>query len=169
MSSIARIIFDCSSDAAFIWNEIREMPPSASECRRTSSVTSSGRFAADDRDHQWQAEFAGAHERRLRTADAEPDRQRILDRPRIHALSGQRRTKLAGPLHVFVLANVQQQIELLGEQRATRRVGAVAERAGSLVRDGVKTRSVWAIFSSTAAAASTPWSNSGKTRVNYTT
>jgi hypothetical protein len=42
MASIARIIFDCGSDATFIWKEIREMPPSASACRKTLSVTSSG-------------------------------------------------------------------------------------------------------------------------------
>jgi hypothetical protein len=41
MASIARIIFDCDSDATFIWKEMREMPPSASACRKTLSVTSS--------------------------------------------------------------------------------------------------------------------------------
>ena len=37
IASIARIILICGNDAAFIWKEIRETPPSASLCRRILS------------------------------------------------------------------------------------------------------------------------------------
>src|SRR6185295_13708039 len=42
MSSIACVIFSCANDAAFIWNVTREIPPSASLCRRIFSAISSG-------------------------------------------------------------------------------------------------------------------------------
>ena len=42
MRSIARIIFSCGSDAAFIWNVTRDSPPSASLCRVIFAATSSG-------------------------------------------------------------------------------------------------------------------------------
>src|SRR6267143_4905581 len=75
------------------------------------------RLAADDRDHQRKTERAGADERLGRAADAQPDRQRILQRPGVHTLSGQRSAVLAGPVHMLVLTDVQQQLELLFEQR----------------------------------------------------
>src|SRR6185436_12628012 len=42
ISSIDRISFSCGSDAAFIWNVMREMPPSAALCRMIFSATTSG-------------------------------------------------------------------------------------------------------------------------------
>src|SRR6185503_164623 len=70
------------------------------------------RFAADDRDHQRQAEGAGAGEGLRGSAYSQPDRQRSLHGPGIDALPGQRRTVPAGLVHVLVVANLQQQIEL---------------------------------------------------------
>ena len=48
-------------------------------------------LAADDRHHQRQAEQAGADEGLRRAADADPDRQRVLQRAGVDALPGQRR------------------------------------------------------------------------------
>jgi hypothetical protein len=61
------------------------------------------RLAADDRDHQRQPEKAGADERLRRPADAHPDRQRVLQRPRVDALAVQRRTVPARPGDVLGL------------------------------------------------------------------
>ena len=75
------------------------------------------RFAADDRDHQRQAEQAGPHERFRRAPDADPDRQRVLRRARVDALPGQGGAVPARPGDVHRVADLQQQVELLGEQR----------------------------------------------------
>src|SRR6185295_635949 len=53
------------------------------------------RFAADDRDHQWQSESPGTGEGLRSSADPQPDRQRILYRPGIDALPRQRRAEPA--------------------------------------------------------------------------
>ena len=48
-------------------------------------------LAADDGDHEWKAEHAGADEGFRRAAYAEPDGERILQRARVDALAGERR------------------------------------------------------------------------------
>src|SRR5258708_7134138 len=75
------------------------------------------RFSADNCDHQRKAKRAGASKRLRGAANAKPYRQRILHRPGINTLSGQRRPMFAGPVHVLVLADLQQQVELLGKER----------------------------------------------------
>ena len=79
--------------------------------------TEAPRLSTDDRDHEWQPEHARAGERLWRPADADPDRQRILQRPRVHALPGERWPVLSGPAHVLVLADLEEELELLGEER----------------------------------------------------
>src|SRR5207248_10392373 len=71
------------------------------------------RLAADDRDHQRQPESAGANERAGRAADTEPNRQRILERPRVYSLPGKRGAMPAWPVDMRILPNVQKQLELL--------------------------------------------------------
>src|SRR6266850_7999215 len=75
------------------------------------------RLSSDDRDHQRQPECAGASEGTRRAADTEPNRQRVLERARVDSLPGECRAVLARPVNMHVLANVQKQIELLGEER----------------------------------------------------
>ena len=48
-------------------------------------------LAADDRERHRQAERARAHDRLRRAADGDPDRQRVLQRPRVDALAVERR------------------------------------------------------------------------------
>lgn len=74
-------------------------------------------LTADDGDHQRQAECAGADERLGGAADADPNGQRVLQRTRIDALAGERGAVAAGPRDVFVGADLQEEIELLGEER----------------------------------------------------
>src|SRR5207237_8220935 len=74
-------------------------------------------LAADDRDHQRETEETRAGEGRRRAADAEPDRQRILQRSRVDALSGERRPVFARPLDVLVVADREQELELLLKER----------------------------------------------------
>ena len=52
----------------------------------------------------------------LSAADADPDRQRVLQRPRVHPLAGQGGAVPAGPGHALGLADAQQQVELFLEQ-----------------------------------------------------
>ena len=80
---------------------------------RTEAV----RPATNDRDHQRKSERAGTRERLWSSADSEPDRKRILERPRIHSLPCEYRPMLARPGDVLVIADLEQQVELLGEQR----------------------------------------------------
>jgi hypothetical protein len=75
------------------------------------------RLSTDDRDHQRQAERAGASEGARRASDAEPDRQRVLQRARVNSLAGEGSAVLARPVNMRVLADVQKQIELLGKER----------------------------------------------------
>src|SRR5260370_8915566 len=75
------------------------------------------RFAADDRNHERQAENASANKRTRRASDPEPNRQWILEWPRVNSLPGECRAVLARPVNVRVLADVQKQIELLGKER----------------------------------------------------
>src|SRR6266446_722572 len=75
------------------------------------------RFAANDRDHQWQPEHPGANERARCASDAEPNRERVLQRAGINSLTGKCRAVFARPVNVRVLADVQKQIEFLGKER----------------------------------------------------
>jgi hypothetical protein len=74
------------------------------------------RLAADDRHHQRQSQQPCAHERLRRAADADPDRQRVLDRARVDALPDQGRPVPTRPGHLGPVADLQQQLELLAEQ-----------------------------------------------------
>src|SRR5712664_394641 len=69
------------------------------------------RFPADDGDHQWEPEHAGANKRARRASDAEPNRQRVLQRARINSLPGECGAVFARPANVRVLADLQKQIE----------------------------------------------------------
>src|ERR1700736_1877642 len=75
------------------------------------------RFSADDRNHYSEPEHAGPTTRARRASDTEPNRQRVLQRPRINSLSGEWRAVFARPVNVRVLADVQKQIEFLGKER----------------------------------------------------
>src|SRR3954471_21028384 len=79
--------------------------------------TKEARLTADDRNHQRKSERAGASEGCWSSANAEPDRQRILKRPWIDTLSSQRWSVLARPGDVLVVANLQKELELLREER----------------------------------------------------
>ena len=59
---------------------------------------------------------AGADRRLGRAADGDPDRQRILQRPRVDAAAVERRAVRARPRDALALAQLQQQLELLVEQ-----------------------------------------------------
>src|SRR5206468_1112902 len=75
------------------------------------------RLAADDGDHYWEPEHAGANKRARRASDTEPNRQRVLQWARINSLSGEWRAVFARPVNVRVLPDVQKQIEFLGKER----------------------------------------------------
>src|SRR5438045_2487753 len=74
-------------------------------------------LAADDRDHQRQAERAGANKGAWSAADTEPNRQRVLQRARVHSLPSEGRAVPARPVDMRVSADVEKQIELLSEKR----------------------------------------------------
>ena len=79
--------------------------------------TEAAKLAADYADHQRPAECAGANERLGRTPDAEPDRQLVLLRARVDALTGQRRRAVASrPVDAGRLTQPQEKVELLGEE-----------------------------------------------------
>src|SRR6266566_1417849 len=78
--------------------------------------TEAMRLTTNDRDHQREAERPGSNERFRRSADTQPDRERILHGPRVDALTGQRRAVSARPVHMLVLPDLQEEIELLGEE-----------------------------------------------------
>src|SRR5438093_740492 len=75
------------------------------------------RLAADDRHHERKAEQTRAHERRGRPAHADPDRERVLERARIHPLAAECRAELTRPLGLLLIADLEQQLELLLEER----------------------------------------------------
>ena len=52
-----------------------------------------------------------------RASDTEPNRQRVLQRARVNSLPGECGAVFARPVNVRVLADVQKQIEFLGEKR----------------------------------------------------
>jgi hypothetical protein len=74
------------------------------------------RLAADDRDHEREAERARADEGFGRAAYAEPDGQGILQRARVDALASEWGAKLAGPGHVFLGAQGEEELEFFGEE-----------------------------------------------------
>ncbi len=74
-------------------------------------------LAADDRQRHRQSERAGTHGRGRRSANGNPDRQRLLHRTRVDATVVDRRPMLPAPGDPLGLADRQQQLELLGEQR----------------------------------------------------
>src|SRR5467141_3760842 len=78
--------------------------------------TKAMRLTTNDRDHQRKPERSGPHERFRRAPGAQPDRQRILYGPRVDALTGQRRAVSARPVHMLVLPDLQEQIELFREE-----------------------------------------------------
>ena len=73
-------------------------------------------FAANDGDHEREAEGSGAGEGLRCSADAEPDGEWILERPGEDALAGEGRAMLAGPVDECVLAEVEEEVEFLGEE-----------------------------------------------------
>src|SRR5258707_12722755 len=75
------------------------------------------RFPADDGDHEWDPEHAGANKRARCASDTEPNRQRVLQRARINSLAGEWRAVFARPVNVRVVADVEKQIEFLGKER----------------------------------------------------
>ena len=75
------------------------------------------RISTDDRDHQRQPQRARTRERARRSTDPQPDWQRVLHRPRINTLAGQGRPEFTGPGDVLVVADRQQEVQFLGEQR----------------------------------------------------
>src|SRR5436190_9689978 len=75
------------------------------------------RLATDNGDHKGQPEHAGANKRARCASDTEPNRQRVLQRPRVNSLPGECRAVFAGPVNVRVLADLQKQIKFLGKER----------------------------------------------------
>src|SRR5256885_16588261 len=75
------------------------------------------RFPTDDGDHQRQPERAGANKRARRASDTEPNRECVLQWPRVNSLPGECRAVLARPVNVCVLADLQKQIEFFGKER----------------------------------------------------
>src|SRR5437588_7540322 len=81
--------------------------------QRTKTV----RVPTDDRDHQRKSERAGTRKGLRCSTDSEPYRQWILERTRINALSRQGRSMFARPGHILIVADLEEQLQLLGEQR----------------------------------------------------
>src|SRR3712207_2618645 len=73
-------------------------------------------LAADDRQRQRQSEGPGAHDRLRVAADRDPHRQRLLHRPREHRLVDQGRAVPPRPGHPVGVPQLQEQVQLLGEQ-----------------------------------------------------
>ena len=74
------------------------------------------RHAADDRQREREAERAGADRRLRAAADRDPDRERVLHRAGVHGQVVDRRPVAAAPRHALGRADLQQQLELLGEE-----------------------------------------------------
>ena len=73
-------------------------------------------IAADDRQHQRQAEAGGPHDRLRAAADAHPGRDVAVRDRRADELVGQRRAELARPGDGLVAQQAHEQVELLFEQ-----------------------------------------------------
>ena len=74
------------------------------------------RVSSDDGERHRQTELRGPHDRGRCTADAHPDRERILLRAGVDRLVVERRTELAAPGDPFVVSNLDEEIEFLGEE-----------------------------------------------------
>ena len=74
------------------------------------------RFATNDRDDEGKPEPPGANDGVRVAADANPDGQRLLHRARVDAEVVERRPADPGPGDVLVVPELQQEVELLGEQ-----------------------------------------------------
>ncbi len=74
-------------------------------------------LATDDGDHERKAEGAGAGERCGSSAYAEPDGERVLERTGEDALPGERGAMFAGPGDVGGVADLEKEIQILGEER----------------------------------------------------
>jgi hypothetical protein len=83
-------------------------------------------LAADDGYCEREAEHAGADEGRWSSAGAEADRQLGLKWARPDALAGERGTMLAFPLDAGLIAELEEEVELLGEELVVE-LGVVAE------------------------------------------
>ena len=74
------------------------------------------RFAADDGDHQGKTQGSGAGEGLRCAAYAEPDGKGSLQGAREDTLTGERGPVLAGPVNVCLVAELQEEVELFGEE-----------------------------------------------------
>ena len=72
--------------------------------------------AADDRERHRQPEQAGARGRLGIPTDGDPDGQALLQRPRVDGEAVQRRAMLARPRDALRFPQLEQQLQLLGEQ-----------------------------------------------------
>ena len=61
--------------------------------------------------------FPARGEGRRRAAHPQPDRQRVLERARVHPLPGQRGTVAARPVNVRVPPQLEQQVQFFREER----------------------------------------------------
>ena len=73
-------------------------------------------FAADDSQHQRQPKHTRPHKGGGRTADTKPNGQGILQRPGVDGLISEGGPKLTRPIDNFVIANGEQEIQLLRKQ-----------------------------------------------------
>src|SRR5687768_13110373 len=74
------------------------------------------RLAADDRQREGKPECPGANDRLRRPPNRDPDRQGVLHWPRVDAEVFQRSTMLSRPGDTLLLAKLQQQLQLFGEE-----------------------------------------------------
>ena len=73
-------------------------------------------FAADDGDHEGKAEVAGANEGFGGSTYSQPDGQRVLQRTRVNALACERGAMSAGPVDPGIFAELEEEVELFGEE-----------------------------------------------------
>src|ERR1700733_6768853 len=73
-------------------------------------------LAADDGDHEGETQEAGAGEGRRGATDADPNGQWVLQWARIDALAGEGGAMLAGPVDVVAFADLEEEVELFGEE-----------------------------------------------------
>jgi hypothetical protein len=74
------------------------------------------RLSSDDREGQRQAERGGSDDGLRCASDRDPDRERVLDRAWPHGGVLERRPVAARPCHAGGVADLHQQLELLGEE-----------------------------------------------------
>ena len=72
--------------------------------------------AADDGEGEGEPAFGGPNDGLRRATDGDPDRQRVLHRSRVDRLVLERWAEPAGPGDGLVVADGEEQVELLGEQ-----------------------------------------------------